>query len=355
MSDPDFVERKRRRRQRLIRFHEKQQRLKHWIGCVEIADWIACDRGANERPDETLREQAYRDLLGSVMEGAFDNRWGRTRVLYLDPDDDEPKLWLTKERLRAWLNGPVVAGTPTVIKQVLPRCWIYRTYARAWFERTGRPWPKCFDPIADPSRSSYLQYFCQETDKRMAEIRARDAADSKKRWITYSESVRFVLPVLFGRDWVGFASDQEHVVLSLGPSHPDWPRYSMLFAEREAQIAGAERWLLVEGLIDERDGRGLVQAERLDKALAKEASNFPPATDPEPRSAPVDRIRAVMRVVYKEERDPPNKVKVVSLVKSKLAAVSLQASGRQIQKIADEPEFKKLRAQTGVRREFRKS
>jgi hypothetical protein len=275
MSDPDFIERKSRRRRQILRFREKQQRLKHWIGFAQIADWIACDHGANERRDEALRDQGYLDLLGSVMEGVFDDRWGRTRVIYLDPDGVNLSLWLTKEHLQSWLSEPVVAGIRVVINEVLPRCWVSRAYARVWFERTERPWPVCFDSIADASQSRYDEYFIWKAERRRVERRAQDAADAKKRWISYPEAVHLVLPVLFKPAWVGIASEQEHVILHFGPFHRDWHQYSILFDEREEQIARAERWLLVKGLLEDRGGRRLIQVDRLEAALADEAANAP--------------------------------------------------------------------------------
>jgi len=75
------------------------------------------------------------------------------------------------------------------------------------------------------------------------------------------------LPVLFGDAWVGLASEQERVVLKIGQTHPDWPRFCQRHIERELQIERAERWLLIEKLVEERRGRKLVRTSVLRKAL----------------------------------------------------------------------------------------
>jgi hypothetical protein len=124
------------------------------------------------------------------------------------------------------------------------------------------------DDSDGPVETPYLRYRRRQTQKRIAERRAQDAADAAVEWVSYSQAVHFVLPVLFGKDWAGQSSEQEQVVLKLGLTHPDWNQYSLRQRVREEQIARAERWLLIHGLVEERRGHRRVQTPRLRKALA---------------------------------------------------------------------------------------
>ena len=125
-------------------------------------------------------------------------------------------------------------------------------------------------PGAVPSNTPYSEYLCQRIGERIAARRSQEAVDAGVEWLSYPQAVQLVLPALFGADWVELATEQEKVVLSLGPVHRDWRHYSELHAEREAQIARAERWLSVKGLIEEKRGRRLVRAGALRDALAAE-------------------------------------------------------------------------------------
>ena len=66
----------------------------------------------------------------------------------------------------------------------------------------------------------YSEHFRRQTQKRIAERRAQDAADATVDWMSYSQAVHFLLPVLFGKDWIGPPSEQEQVVLKLGKRIP---------------------------------------------------------------------------------------------------------------------------------------
>jgi hypothetical protein len=118
--------------------------------------------------------------------------------------------------------------------------------------------------------TSYMKGLLHSVGKRIAERRAQDAADAAVAWMSYPQAIREVLPILFGRDWVKLASEQERAVLEIGKTHRDWPRFSQIHREREEQIARAERWLLIKGLVEERHGDRFVQTTRLQDALADE-------------------------------------------------------------------------------------
>lgn len=120
-----------------------------------------------------------------------------------------------------------------------------------------------------PANTGYREYFHRRVRESNEAARAQRAADASVEWLSYPQAVQLVLPVLFSADWAGLATEQEKVVLSLGPAHRDWRRYSELHAEREAQIARAEWSLLVNGLIEEdRHGTRRVRAAALREALA---------------------------------------------------------------------------------------
>jgi hypothetical protein len=143
----------------------------------------------------------------------------------------------------------------------------------------------------EPEDTGYRRFLFQQVKKKNAERRAQDAADAAVEWMTYPAAVQFILPVLFGRDWVGFPPEREHVVLKIGEAHPDWRRHSFRERERDEQIARAERWLLVNGLIEERRGRPWVQTARLNKALADDANlrSPGPMSNPEPTELFADK------------------------------------------------------------------
>jgi hypothetical protein len=122
-------------------------------------------------------------------------------------------------------------------------------------------------------KTKYQRFFRHKVAERVAEIRAQQAADAAVEWLSYPEAVRAVLPVLFGDDWVGLATEQERVVLSIGVAHPEWRRYALIDTQREKQIARAERWLLINGVLEhDRLGVYRIRAARLHAALAGEAS-----------------------------------------------------------------------------------
>jgi hypothetical protein len=123
-----------------------------------------------------------------------------------------------------------------------------------------------------PAESDYMRSFFGRAAKERARREALAAADAAIEWVAYPYAVQAVLPVLFGKAWVGFAAEQEAVVLKLGPSHPDWQLYNRLNVERELQIERAERWLLITELVDtDRHGIRRIDASRLREALEKEA------------------------------------------------------------------------------------
>jgi hypothetical protein len=139
-----------RREKRILRFQECQKRRRRWLGFWDIADWIACDRGATDRRDEQLRAQGYSDLFDAILTGHFDQH-GRRCVLYLSPDSE--KLPLIAERLREMRDN--YAGTTTMNDEVLARCWVPRSLAQRWFERREIPWPARFDPVPEKSPRAY--------------------------------------------------------------------------------------------------------------------------------------------------------------------------------------------------------
>jgi hypothetical protein len=72
------------------------------------------------------------------------------------------------------------------------------------------------DDSDDSVKTPYSAYFRRQTQKRIAERRAQDAVDAAVEWMSYPQALHFVLPVLFGKDWIGLPSEQEQVVLKLG-------------------------------------------------------------------------------------------------------------------------------------------
>lgn len=149
--NPPSITPDQRRERRILRFRECQKRRRRWLGFWDIADWIACDRGATDRRDEQLRAQGYSDLFDAVLTGHFDQR-GRSCVLYLSPDSE--KLRLIAERLREMRD--IYAGTTTINEEVLSRCWVPRSLAQRWFERRGIAWPARFDPSTDSAGGGTL-------------------------------------------------------------------------------------------------------------------------------------------------------------------------------------------------------
>jgi hypothetical protein len=140
--DPPWLRQKQIRERRISRFREHQQRRRNWIGLADIADWIACGRGATDRRDERLRAQGYDDLLNAILVGEFD-RDGRICVLYLTPESERSRLGA--ELLRQMRD--LYAGSATVNDEVLSRCWVPRDLAQRWFERRHLMWPGLFDPV----------------------------------------------------------------------------------------------------------------------------------------------------------------------------------------------------------------
>jgi hypothetical protein len=141
-SHPPSVRSRQARTRQILRFRECQQRRRRWISIVDIADWIATERGASDRRDATLRAQGYDHLLDAMLSGEFDQD-GRSCILHLTPD--RGRLRLGVDRLRKMCD--YYAGTSTVSDQVLPRCWVPRELARRWFRRRDLPWPRRLDPV----------------------------------------------------------------------------------------------------------------------------------------------------------------------------------------------------------------
>jgi hypothetical protein len=128
----------------ILRFRDCQSRRRNWLGFWDIADWIACDRGATDRRDEQLRAQGYSDLFDAILAGEFDQR-GRSCVLYLAPlPGGKPRL--SADLLRQMRDQ--YAGTTTINDEVLPRCWVPRSLAQQWFARRDIVWPGRFDPVS---------------------------------------------------------------------------------------------------------------------------------------------------------------------------------------------------------------
>ena len=128
----------------ILRFRDCQARRRQWLGFWDIADWIACDRGATDRRDEQLRAQGYSDLFDAILAGEFDQR-SRSCVLYLAPHPGG-NLRLSADLLRQMRDR--YAGTMTIYDQVLPRCWVPRDLAQRWFARRDIIWPARFDPLS---------------------------------------------------------------------------------------------------------------------------------------------------------------------------------------------------------------
>lgn len=147
MAAPGFSARSISRTSEILRFRECQRRRRQWIGFWDIADWIACERGTTDRRDEGLRQQAYNDLLNSVLADEFERR-GKSLVLHLSPHAQPGRgsLRLTTELLRSWIG--YYAGTAMVVDQVMPRCWVPHGLARRWFERRAIKWPEVFNSSA---------------------------------------------------------------------------------------------------------------------------------------------------------------------------------------------------------------
>jgi hypothetical protein len=168
VPDLAWLSGKRARKKQILRFRESQQRRRQWISIAEIADWIACSRGATDRRDETLRAQGYDDLLNAMLLGEFDHN-GRSGILYLSPDPERSRLEVGKLRnMRDFY-----ANSSTLNDEVLARCWVPRKLAQRWFQRRDLPWPKQFDPVqpSPPSRQVAGQTRRSAYQSRVEEIR----------------------------------------------------------------------------------------------------------------------------------------------------------------------------------------
>jgi hypothetical protein len=224
--------------------------------------------------------------------------------------------------------------------------------------------------MSDESEDTrYRAYFFQQVKKKNAERRAQDVADAAVEKIFYPTAVQLVLPVLFGKDWVGFSSEQEHVVLRIGEAHPGWHEHSSRAREREEQIARAERWLLVNGLIEERRGGGWVQTARLRKALANDgylrdriadgmaeegddrATRGAAKPEPAPKPARESKIHLAITAAYDAAAaagdKPPNVNEIIGPVQAQLRAAGYEASGRQIRELAGADQHRKRRRKIG--------
>lgn len=165
-SDPPWVRRRQARTRQILRFRECQQRRRRWISIADIADWIATERGASDRRDETLRARGYDDLLKAMLSGEFDQA-NRSCILYLSPDSERFRLGVDKLRnMRDYY-----AGTSTVGDQVLPRCWVPRDLARRWFGRRDLPWPQVFDPMLAETELNEKPARRAAYEMRVAQIR----------------------------------------------------------------------------------------------------------------------------------------------------------------------------------------
>jgi hypothetical protein len=101
-----------------------------------------------------------------------------------------------------------------------------------------------------------------------------------------------------------------------------------------------------DGLFDQEKVRKLFPPPKQAAAIGAAPASLRPAT--------ADEIRKALTAVYYGAPDrPPNIRQVVKPVQGKLAAQGLAASGRQIQEIADEQQFKVCRGQPGVNFRYR--
>jgi hypothetical protein len=143
----------RRREHSIVRFAERQNRVRQWLAFREIADWCArATTGASIDNEETARRLAYQRLDQSARNGEFDRnercrgtamKTARSKILYLDTyiagELRTPKRCrLSKEQIELVED----------IRDLGARCWLPRELARQWLGVHGYPWPRHFEPTS---------------------------------------------------------------------------------------------------------------------------------------------------------------------------------------------------------------
>jgi hypothetical protein len=118
---------------RVNRFARLVER-KGLIAFKDIADWSARKPHSLER-DERLREQAYRDLIKSVLSGEF-GLPRKPQVAFLPPQPIAPPGRLSL-RLQVFQIVPTETVSPDALCSWL---WTFRDHADRWLAARGLSW-----------------------------------------------------------------------------------------------------------------------------------------------------------------------------------------------------------------------
>lgn len=110
----------------LQRFAARQCARKNWVSWTAIADWCAREDGSIV-PNETKREEAYRQLLVALYAGEFEHK-GKDQVLLLHPES--PPSRMTRVQAADHLRSFGEAA-----RTYWEHCWIPSRMTRPWFEK----------------------------------------------------------------------------------------------------------------------------------------------------------------------------------------------------------------------------
>jgi hypothetical protein len=144
------IDHEQRRRNRIMRFAERQFIARRWIAFVNITDWCAqSTTAAGVDEEKKAKDLAYRRLADSILNGELE-KGGRSKILYLDPtvmdDGALSQWWLTREQFEVAFEVAAMPPAPSGPFAVLNCCWVPRELARNWLESHGYPWPSHFAP-----------------------------------------------------------------------------------------------------------------------------------------------------------------------------------------------------------------
>jgi hypothetical protein len=155
--------RRKRRREWIEKFAERQGVAKRWIGVIDLVDWCAqSTTTASDDEEAKAREVAYRRFAESVRRGEFE-RNGRSMLLYLDTlvtdDSASPRCRLTREQFEIAFDAAAMPPAPSLPLTVLNCCWLPRELARRWLESHGYRWSPHFEPARQPRPERVIQDF----------------------------------------------------------------------------------------------------------------------------------------------------------------------------------------------------
>jgi hypothetical protein len=140
------IDREQRRRNRIMRFVERQLTVREWIAFVDLADWCAqSTTAAGIDEEKKAKDLAYRRLADAIINGEFE-RDGRSKILYLDTL--VPRCRLTIGQFRIAFGARATPPYPPPPLAVLNCCWLPRELAQKWLESHGYRWPEHFEPAS---------------------------------------------------------------------------------------------------------------------------------------------------------------------------------------------------------------